>query len=238
MVTLLKQTESVANLQVSPFFVFCFQRVFKCEICSKSLIKKIIILCFSGVMSLFTVNTNNHKKQIKEAIMKDEKTKTPANSSINDQEELLYINRFETDEIKDALPGFTVTPFFLDRENGIWVLYVKVAPGASVPTHFHTGPVHLYTTKGEWYYKEYPDDIQKEGTYLYEPGGSYHTLTSDKGAEFFNMVIGSNINFVDGEFLNIMDAGWIKEALEKATAEAGKEMPKYIEPGGGARYTK
>ncbi|TRD20795.1 2,4'-dihydroxyacetophenone dioxygenase family protein [Palleronia caenipelagi] len=173
--------------------------------------------------------------------MKDGKyTNAPDDGTvaIHDQHELLSVNRFEIPEIEDALPGFTITPLFLDGENGVWVIYVKVAPGGTVPTHFHTGPVHLYTLKGEWYYKEYPDDVQKEGSYLYEPGGSYHTLTSDTGAEFFNVVIGANVNFdEDGNFLNVMDAKWIQDTAEKIAEERGIEL-QYIIPGGGAKFRR
>ncbi len=171
--------------------------------------------------------------------MKDHNEPSSDTVQIRHQNQLLSVNRFETGEIKDALPGVTVTPFFLDSENGVWVVYVKIDPGASVSTHFHTGPVHLYTLKGEWYYKEYPDDVQKEGSYLYEPGGSYHTLTSDTGAEFFNVVIGANINFdEEGNFLNIMDAGWIRKTIETLCKERGQDVPKYIVPGGVAKFTK
>ncbi len=167
-----------------------------------------------------------------------EQTPPPANTTIHDQHELFSINIHEEGYVENALPGFSVVPFFLDQEAGIWVLYVKVDPGASVPTHFHTGQVHLYTTKGEWYYKEYPKDVQKAGSYLYEPASSYHTLTSETGTEFFNVVIGANVNFnPDGSFLNVMDAGWIAEMVEKAAKDAGKPAPRYIKPGQAA-YTK
>ncbi len=162
----------------------------------------------------------------------------PENSVIHDQQDLLTINMHDEGYIDDALPGFSVVPFYMDQENGVWVLYVKVAAGASVPTHFHTGVVHLFTTKGEWYYKEHPNDVQKAGSYLFEPGGSFHTLTTDTGAEFFNVVFGSNINFnPDGSFLNIMDAGWISKTLEEVCEKEGKPAPRYIKPGG-AGYTR
>ncbi len=162
----------------------------------------------------------------------------PSNTTIHDQTDLLTINRFDSGFVDNALPGIAITPFYLDQENGVWVIYVKLEPGASVATHFHTGVVHLYTTKGEWYYKEHPNDIQREGSYLFEPASSYHTLVTDKGAEFFNVVFGSNVNFnEDGSFLNIMDAGWIAEQLERVAEETGKPTPPYIKPSG-ASFTK
>ena len=54
-------------------------------------------------------------------------------------------------------PGIKAHPLFLDPYNGVWVLRVKFAPGVTLPLHFHTGTVHLYTMSGCWYYSEYPD---------------------------------------------------------------------------------
>ncbi len=162
----------------------------------------------------------------------------PANSIIHDQTSLLSVNMHDSGFVENALPGISIVPFFLDAENGVWVIYVKLEAGAAVPTHFHTGAVHLFTLKGEWYYKEHPNDVQREGSYLYEPASSYHTLVTETGAEFFNVVIGSNINFnPDGSFLNIMDAGWIAERLDQIAAETGKPTPRYIKPGD-AGFTK
>ncbi len=162
----------------------------------------------------------------------------PENSTIHEQSKLLTININDEGFVDQAIPGASIAPLYLDSENGIWVLYVKLEPGASVPTHFHTGAVHLFTLKGEWYYKEYPDDIQTAGSYLFEPAGSYHSLVSDKGTEFFNVVIGSNVNFnPDGSFMNIMDAGWIAETLEKIAEETGKPTPRYIKAAH-AKFTK
>jgi 2,4'-dihydroxyacetophenone dioxygenase len=53
-----------------------------------------------------------------------------------------------------ALEGVSLTPLFLDRENGVWVMYGRFAPGTVLPTHFHTGSVHFFTTKGRWAYSD------------------------------------------------------------------------------------
>jgi 2,4'-dihydroxyacetophenone dioxygenase len=62
------------------------------------------------------------------------------------QDRLLTINI--NDATPPAMDGVSLTPLFLDRENGVWVLYGKFAPGTVLPTHFHTGTVHFFTTKG------------------------------------------------------------------------------------------
>ena len=151
------------------------------------------------------------------------------------QDRLLTVN------INDAQPpsmdGVTLTPLFLDRENGVWVLYGKFAPGTVLPTHFHTGTVHFFTTKGQWNYREYPDDPQTAGSYLYEPGGSIHTFTvpadATEAAEGFMVVNGANVNFVDGVYQNITDAGSLEEMF-KALAKATGAPLNYISPGAAA----
>jgi hypothetical protein len=65
---------------------------------------------------------------------------------------ITHQDRLLTTNINDAppssIPGVTIIPLFLDRENGVWVIYGKFAPGTTLPTHYHTGTVHFFTTKG------------------------------------------------------------------------------------------
>ena len=53
---------------------------------------------------------------------------------------------------------------------------VPLAPGCELPLHYHTGTAQVWTIQGRWEYKEYPDQPQTAGSYLYEPGGSVHTF--------------------------------------------------------------
>ncbi|MHA7858762.1 MAG: 2,4'-dihydroxyacetophenone dioxygenase family protein [Henriciella sp.] len=160
-------------------------------------------------------------------------------SQVNHQPYLLTLNRHEGAEIKDALPGVHVTPCFIDVENGLWVLYSRFEPGTILPTHYHTGTVHFYTTKGAWAYVEHPEDVQTEGSYLYEPGGSIHTFESKDGAEGFMVVNGANINFdADGQFMNIMDAAWIEQVLIEVAKQTGQKLPRYIKPQATADFSE
>jgi len=81
---------------------------------------------------------------------------------------------------------------------------------------------------------EYPDQVQTAGSYLYEPGGSIHTFHCPKdsgGADGFMVISGANINFdQEGNFMNIMDAGWIEQVLI-AAAKAQGIKARYIKPG-------
>ena len=164
-------------------------------------------------------------------------------TTITHQARLLTVNINQEPGItSEVLPGLHSHPLFLDPENGTWVLYVKFDPGTILPTHFHTGTVHFYTTAGTWHYLEYPEDKQVAGSYLYEPGGSIHTFCvpadATERAEGFMVVSGANINFgADGEFINIMDAGWIEDLLVASCKAQGRKVPRYIKPKKGARFS-
>lgn len=155
-------------------------------------------------------------------------------SSITAQDELLTVNIHDATFIPGAAPGYEIIPLFLDRENGVWVLYGKFAPGTTLPTHFHTGTVHFFTTKGEWNYKEYPQNPQTEGSYLYEPAGSIHTFSvpadAKAAAEGFMVVHGANVNFDGEKFLGIRDASAIEDGILDHVRERSLPMPAYISP--------
>jgi hypothetical protein len=52
------------------------------------------------------------------------------------------------------------------------------------------------------------------------------------------VVFGANINFIDGEFVGIRDAGFIEDALLESARQAGLPLPRYIRPKGGAEFTR
>ncbi len=155
-------------------------------------------------------------------------------TSITVQDKLLMIDTNTAPLIKDViLPGIQAQPLYLDAEQGIWVLRVLFPPGITLPKHFHTGTVHLWTISGQWHYLEYPDQLQTAGCYLYEPGGSIHTFhtpeTNTELTDTFMVVTGSNVNYdEDGNLVGIMDAGWIADAVNTAAAEQGLGKAHYI----------
>lgn len=154
--------------------------------------------------------------------------------SITQQDELLSVNIHQVPFMPGAAPGYEIIPLFLDRENGVWVLYGKFAPGTTLPTHFHTGTVHFFTTRGQWNYREYPHNPQSAGSYLYEPGGSIHTFSvpadATEPAEGFMVVHGANINFDGEKFLGIRDAGAIEDGILRYVRENQLPTPTYIAP--------
>ena len=93
------------------------------------------------------------------------------------QGELLTVNIDQIPLLKDMVaPGIHIQTLRLDPERGEWVILATLAPGCELPLHFHTGAAQVYTLKGRWLYREYPDQPQTAGSYLYEPGGSVHTF--------------------------------------------------------------
>lgn len=158
-------------------------------------------------------------------------------SPINHQDRLLCIHTDDVEpvDISAILPGLQVWPLFLDSENGYWVLRVKFAPGTILPMHFHTGTVHFFQLSGTWHYLEHPEDPLKQNSYMYEPGGSIHTFSvpadANEPADGFMVVQGSNVNFTpEGEFINVMDAGWIEHVIVECCKAQGRPVPTYIKP--------
>lgn len=157
--------------------------------------------------------------------------------TITVQDRLLTIDTNAAPIIRDVLvEGVNIQPLYLDAENGLWVLRVIFAPGITMPRHFHTGTVHLWTLSGSWNYLEYPDQPQTAGCYLFEPGGSIHTFhtpeTNTEDTDTFMVVSGANVNYDEnGNLVGIMDAGWIAEAVNAAANEQGLGKASYIRPG-------
>jgi len=158
----------------------------------------------------------------------------PLPNLVHDQDKLLTLNSNELPIYKDAIiPGVDVQPQFLDPHNGVWAVRVIFHPGITLPTHYHTGTVHLWTLSGSWHYVEYPDQPQTAGSYLFEPGGSVHTLTTPKDnaepTETLMVINGANVNFdADGNYVGILDASEIMVMLDNLVKERGMDPAKYI----------
>lgn len=99
----------------------------------------------------------------------------------------------------------------VDLNQNLWIVRNVFKPGFCIDTHYHTGPVFAVTLQGEWFYKEYPDKVNKAGSYLYEPAHSLHTLTvaedATEDAIVWFAIFGSNINVDDeGNVISILDS--------------------------------
>jgi 2,4'-dihydroxyacetophenone dioxygenase len=158
------------------------------------------------------------------------------------QTELLTVNVNDIPILKDSLgPGIDFQPLFLDPEIGIWALVGTFAPGVELPIHLHTGPVHGYTLTGEWIYKEYADQPQTEGSYLYEPASSVHTFavpeTATEPAVVLFIISGANVSFTDdGRFHSVLDAVTVMKLTEQLAAAQGLPPVSYL-TGGTAKFS-
>ncbi|HZA08974.1 2,4'-dihydroxyacetophenone dioxygenase family protein [Mycobacterium sp.] len=153
------------------------------------------------------------------------------------QRELLTVNETNIPTVRDALgPGVHFQPLRLDIENGVWVVRATLEPGAVLPLHYHTGVAEVFTLSGRWHYREYPDQPQTAGSYLYEPGSSVHTfITPADNTEdtvILVRVIGANINFTeDGQFHSILDAALLRHLTDTLSGEQHLGKINYIGSG-------
>jgi 2,4'-dihydroxyacetophenone dioxygenase len=133
-----------------------------------------------------------------------------------------------------ALPdGSKLQLLQVDLNQNLWVVRARFQPGFAIDTHYHTGSVFAVTLSGEWFYKEYPDKVNRAGSYLYEPAHSLHTLTvaedATEDAVVWFAVYGSNINLDDdNNVTGMVDAKGLL-ALYRALCEVdGKNCDKVI----------
>ncbi|MAA76294.1 MAG: 2,4'-dihydroxyacetophenone dioxygenase [Salinisphaeraceae bacterium] len=157
----------------------------------------------------------------------------------HNDDELLTLNMHDLPVYEDfipGIPGVDVQPLMLDTNRGIWVVRAWFHPGLRLPTHFHTGCVHLWTLSGCWYYEEYAEQPQTAGSYLYEPGSSVHTLVAPESNDGLTEIIvhveGSNVNFdANGNYVGLLDANSITLGIDHLIRERGLDPARYIRPG-------
>jgi quercetin dioxygenase-like cupin family protein len=154
------------------------------------------------------------------------------------QGELLTVHEKNIPTVRNALgPGVHFQPLRLDIEKGEWVVRATFEPGATIPLHYHTGIAEVFTLSGRWHYREYPNQPQTAGSYLYEPGSSVHTFVTPadntEDTVILVHVVGANINFTDdGQFHSILDAALLRHLTDTLSAEQNLGTINYI--GGGA----
>lgn len=112
----------------------------------------------------------------------------------------------------------------VDLALGLWIVRDRFAPGATVQTHRHTGPVYAFTQTGSWYYREYPDARNVAGSYLFEPAGSEHTLvvpaSNDGVTDVWFSITGSLLNLTpDGAVETVSDAASVLDVYRRACAD-------------------
>lgn len=116
-----------------------------------------------------------------------------------------------------------------DIELGLWIVRNRFTPGAVVQKHRHTGQVFGYTLSGAWKYAEYPD-VNRAGSFLFEPAGSEHTLTvlddNTEPTDVWFQIYGANLNLDDdGNVESVTDAGGIYAAYMALCEAQGLGRP-------------
>ena len=97
---------------------------------------------------------------------------------------------------------------------------------------YHTGEVYAYTNAGSWHYLEYPE-VNRPGSYLFEPAGSTHTLhapsENDVLTDVFFVVRGANLNLDEqGKVESIFDAGTALRVYREGCEELRLPQPDVI----------
>jgi len=130
--------------------------------------------------------------------------------------------------------GVTFQLLQVDVEFGLWVVRTKFKPDVTIQRHRHTGEVYAVTFSGAWKYLEYPETVNREFSYLFEPAGSIHTLTTDiKGmnevTDVWFAIRGANLNLdADGNVESVLDAGGILKMYQEGCEDIGRSFPDVI----------
>ena len=165
----------------------------------------------------------------------------PDIATANDVPEALHVSTADVPFMRDyPAPGIDVQLLAADVEGGFFTVRLIGKPGASVPTHLHTGAVHAFTLSGKWQYREYPDSpANVAGSYLFEPAGSTHTLQIAPDAagptEIYFVIYGALVNSdAAGAIIGVLDA---RSALDAYATLAERGAGRII-VGGRAGYSR
>jgi quercetin dioxygenase-like cupin family protein len=73
--------------------------------------------------------------------------------------------------------GNLYLPLMFDVSAGVVVNIIRYPVPGVIGRHVHDGPVYSYTIAGSWFYPEH-DWVSTPGTFIWEPPGDIHTLTT------------------------------------------------------------
>ncbi|WP_428338900.1 2,4'-dihydroxyacetophenone dioxygenase family protein [Mycobacterium sp.] len=113
------------------------------------------------------------------------------------------------------------------REN-CYTVMLRWAAGIQVPKHRHFGPVHAFTYRGRWHYREY-DWFATAGSYVMEWPETEHSLVVDEDTEALFIVHGGQVDIgPNGETLNYQDAHTAIAGYQMLLATNGIDLPENI----------
>jgi len=146
---------------------------------------------------------------------------------------------FATHRGDDALPwvGFgndvETKVVHVRRSEGLWVVRSRMRPGCVLQTHRHTGPVLGFTLSGAWHYRESAQEVNRAGSYLFEPAGSVHTLEvladSDGPADVWFAIWGANLNLDEaGNVESVLDGDLMLASYLKLCKDQSLGVPPVV----------
>ncbi|HSW07037.1 2,4'-dihydroxyacetophenone dioxygenase family protein, partial [Aquabacterium sp.] len=129
-------------------------------------------------------------------------------------------------------PGITMQVVQVDIPSGLWIVRMRMQPGATLATHKHTGEVYAFTLSGSWKYLEY-DAVNRAGSYLYEPAGSIHTLhvpaSNTEITDVWFAIRGPNLNLdAEGKVTLVLDAGLVLKVYRSRCRKLGLPAPRVM----------
>jgi 2,4'-dihydroxyacetophenone dioxygenase len=129
-------------------------------------------------------------------------------------------------------PGVEMQVLQVDIPTGLWVVRMRMQPGATLATHKHSGEVYAFTLSGSWRYLEY-DAINRAGSYLYEPAGSTHTLhvpaSNTEVTDVWFAIHGPNLNLdAEGQVTLVLDAALVLKVYRSRCRKLGLPEPRVL----------
>lgn len=85
--------------------------------------------------------------------------------------------------------GNLYLPLMFDVSAGVVVNIIKYPVPGVIGRHVHDGPVYSWTIEGSWFYPEH-DWVATPGTFVWEPAGEIHTLTTTESMTGFYVMHG------------------------------------------------
>lgn len=129
----------------------------------------------------------------------------------------------------DIGDGSKLKVILVEAARDLWIIENVFQAGYEVQRHKHTGPVYAYTTSGAWKYKEY-SDVNRAGSFLYEPANSVHTLqvVEDETHVWFQ-IYGVNLNLdATGEVESVSDGAGTLATYLGLCEKAGLPRPSVL----------
>ena len=129
----------------------------------------------------------------------------------------------------DIGDGSRLKVIMVEAARDLWIIENVFQAGYEVQRHKHTGPVYAYTTSGSWRYKEY-SDVNRAGSFLYEPANSVHTLeVLEDDTHVWFQIYGVNLNLdAAGEIESVSDGASTLAVYLSLCKQAGLSGPNVL----------